>query len=57
MAVTLNDERYAMYTDEVPMFLEDPNSVEELNIALKTKLQESERDAGKVIQGQRKQKR
>ena len=50
VTVTLDDERYTKFTGEVSMFLEDPHAVADLNIALKTKLQDSEQEVGKVIQ-------
>ena len=35
VTVIINDGRYAKIMDEVPMFLEDPHAVADLNIAFK----------------------
>ena len=50
ITVIVNDERRIPHCmGEFPMFLEDPDSVADLNISLKTKLKDSELETGKFI--------
>ena len=50
ITVIMNDERRISHCmGEFPMFLEDPESVANLNISLKTKLRDSELETGKYI--------
>ena len=50
ITVIMNDERRISHCmGEFPMFLENPESVADLNIPLKTKLRDSELETGKYI--------